>query len=88
MLLVILTQVLLLLLQSTQQQMGSYRDEMPVLPNAGPGAPDDKAVQADDHLCCSCRLHGYGGMAWDREWTKRQEVEKELLLNAAAQAPS
>jgi len=33
-----------------------------------------------------CRLHGYGGFAWDREYTAKQEEEKQLLLNAEAAA--
>ncbi len=34
-----------------------------------------------------CRLHGYGGFAWDREFDRQKELEKEkekeLLLNAS-----
>ena len=34
----------------------------------------------------SCRLHGYGGFAWDREFDRQKEQERELLLNASPQA--
>ena len=33
-----------------------------------------------------CRLHGYGGFAWDREYDRQKEEERQLMLTAAPQA--
>ena len=32
-----------------------------------------------------CRLHGYGGFAWDREFDKQKEEERQLMLTASSQ---